>query len=194
MHVTGGFIIGFDSDPENIFEAQVRFIRELSIPTAMIGLLHALPGTKLYQRLAKQGRLLTDSTGNNTDGTDLNFIPKIPMDKLIQGYRWVLANVYHPKNYFDRCLAVLQRFPKTRNNTGGRKLVSMYNILGLFNSILRQTFSSYGWQYLRYLVKAFRTNSRALVDIFTLAIQGHHFIKITKDVLKQKELPPVRSS
>ena len=67
LQVLGGFIVGFDSDPPNIFETQINFIQRLGVVTAMVGLLTALPKTRLYNRLKAEGRLLRSSTGNNTD-------------------------------------------------------------------------------------------------------------------------------
>src|SRR5207237_8825578 len=67
MEVMAGFIVGFDNDPEDIFERQIKFIRESAIPLAMVGILSALPDTQLWRRLRKEGRLLTESTGNNTN-------------------------------------------------------------------------------------------------------------------------------
>src|SRR6267378_7139548 len=66
MEVMAGFIVGFDNDPEDIFERQIKFIRESAIPLAMVGLLNALPDTQLWKRLEREGRLLGEATGNNT--------------------------------------------------------------------------------------------------------------------------------
>ncbi len=54
MEVMAGFIVGFDNDPEDIFERQIRFIRDSAIPLAMVGLLTALPDTQLWRRLGKR--------------------------------------------------------------------------------------------------------------------------------------------
>ena len=53
MEVMGGFIVGFDNDPEDIFERQIEFIRKSAIPMAMVGMLNALPDTQLWKRLEK---------------------------------------------------------------------------------------------------------------------------------------------
>src|SRR5439155_19148727 len=82
--VMGGFIVGFDNDPEDIFERQINFIRGSAIPLAMVGLLTALPDTQLWRRLAREGRLVTESSGNNTDGS-LNFVPKMDAARLVEG-------------------------------------------------------------------------------------------------------------
>src|SRR5205823_12041804 len=76
LEVMAGFIVGFDHDPDDIFKRQIEFIRESAIPLAMVGLLTALPDTQLWRRLEREGRLLAESTGNNTDGS-LNFVPKM---------------------------------------------------------------------------------------------------------------------
>ena len=85
IEVTGGFIIGFDSDPPEIFDLQISFIQELAVPTAMVGLLMALPRTKLYERLEREGRILSQSNGNNTHATLLNFVPRLSTEVLEAG-------------------------------------------------------------------------------------------------------------
>ncbi|HKX82586.1 MAG TPA: B12-binding domain-containing radical SAM protein, partial [Pyrinomonadaceae bacterium] len=109
MEVMAGFIVGFDHDPENIFDLQMRFIRESGIPLAMVGLLVALPDTQLWRRLEKEGRLLDVATGNNTDCT-INFIPKMDLSRLVEGYKTILRNIYSPREYYKRALDCLSRF------------------------------------------------------------------------------------
>ena len=101
MEVMAGFIVGFDSDPDDIFERQIKFIRESGIPLAMVGLLSALPDTQLWRRLEKEDRLLDVSTGNNTD-CSINFIPKMDAARLAEGYKSVLRNIYSPREYYRR--------------------------------------------------------------------------------------------
>jgi phosphoglycolate phosphatase-like HAD superfamily hydrolase len=78
-----GFIVGFDNDPEDVFDRQVEFIRESAIPIAMVGLLQALPGTQLYRWLEREGRLVGDTNGNNID-CNLSFIPTMSMIELVR--------------------------------------------------------------------------------------------------------------
>lgn len=184
IEVTGGFVIGFDTDPEDIFDRQIEFIRELAVPTAMVGLLMALPNTKLSARLASEGRLLFETSGNNTHETRLNFTPKLPERTLLEGYRRVLATIYDPRTYFDRCLELLSRLPaKRRAGAKGAftRKIDMRELLAFPRSLFRQGFSFYGREYLRYLFKAVRMRPGRIVEIITMAIQGHHFITITRE-------------
>jgi radical SAM superfamily enzyme YgiQ (UPF0313 family) len=109
LHVRGGFIVGFDNDSPEIFERQIRFIRESKIVTAMVGMLNAPSGSKLYERLSREGRLVTDVTGDNTDFST-NIVPKMGYERLAEGYREVLANIYSPKVYYERVKAFLKEY------------------------------------------------------------------------------------
>jgi hypothetical protein len=90
--------VGFDSDPEDVFDRQVEFIQESAIPIAMVGLLQALPGTQLYRRLGREGRLVFDANGNNIE-CNLSFIPTMSAQSLLDGYRSILKRIYAPDAY-----------------------------------------------------------------------------------------------
>jgi len=122
LEVTAGFIIGFDTDTEDIFDRQISFIQEAGIPMAMIGLMVALPGTQLIRRLEKEGRMLTESGGNNTTMFALNFIPAMDKDKIVTGYKKVLRTIYSPQMYFERSLTLLSRKPH-KAYKGGHKSI-----------------------------------------------------------------------
>jgi len=109
LQVHGGFIVGFDSDPPAIFDKQIRFIQESGIVTAMVGVLSAMPGTRLYQRLEREGRLLGEGSGSNT-AIDLNFVPRMQSQALIGGYRTILDTIYLPKNYYQRVISLLREY------------------------------------------------------------------------------------
>src|SRR5262249_53724566 len=108
MEGMAGFIVGFDHDPEDIFERQIQFIRESAIPLAMVGLLKALPDTPLLRRLEREGRWVVESTGNNTDGS-LNFVPRMDATRLVEGYQSILRTIYSPSEYYQRALNCLER-------------------------------------------------------------------------------------
>jgi len=178
--VAAGFIIGFDTDDEDIFDKQIDFISETGIPQAMIGLLIALPNTQLHRRLKKEGRLLHEWSGNNTYELELNFVPKLPEQTLVEGYKRVIATLYEPRKYFDRCLKYLRTIPPER--VGGRK-VGRTEKLAFFKSLFKQSFSFYGKEYLRYFFKGMKISTKLLPDIISYAINGHHFIRMTREFI-----------
>jgi radical SAM superfamily enzyme YgiQ (UPF0313 family) len=107
--VRGGFIVGFDNDSPETFERQIRFIQESRIVTAMVGMLNAPNGSRLHERLSKEGRLMKDISGDNTDFST-NIVPKMGYERLVEGYKEVLASIYSPKIYYDRVKAFLKEY------------------------------------------------------------------------------------
>lgn len=184
IEVTGGFILGFDTDPPDIFDRQIDFIQRAGIPIAMIGLLNALPNTRLYRRLKKEGRLLKASTGNNTHALTLDFQPLMPAETLIQGYKRVIEAVYTPKSYFERCSTLISRLPV---KTKAVRSLSLIEIKAVFLSIAKQAFSGYGIHYLRFLARALLTRMGLFPDAVSMAIKGYHFFKITDEVARAEE-------
>ncbi|HEB09594.1 MAG TPA: DUF4070 domain-containing protein [Spirochaetales bacterium] len=184
IEVTGGFILGFDTDPPDIFDRQIDFIQRAGIPIAMIGLLNALPNTRLYRRLKEEGRLLKASTGNNTHDLTLDFKPLMPAETLIRGYKRVIAALYSPKKYFERCSTLISRLPV---KTKSVRSLSWIEIKALFLSIAKQAFSSYGIHYLRFLAAVLLTRIRLFPDAASMAIKGYHFFKITNEVAMAEE-------
>ena len=112
IEVIGGFIVGFDSDPPDVFDHQADFIEAAAIPTAMINLLTAPPGTRLYQRLQSEGRLLGDSDGDTAMNAGcLNFIPKMGRQRLLDGYKNLLGRLFAPEPFYQRVLDFLGHLP-----------------------------------------------------------------------------------
>jgi len=107
LQVMGGFIVGFDSDTPSIFQRQIDFIQKSGIVTAMVGMLQAPPGTRLFDRLAKEKRLCPDFSGNNVDGRT-NIIPAMGLEHLVNGYRAIMKQIYSPRRYYQRIRCVLK--------------------------------------------------------------------------------------
>jgi len=179
IQVMGGFIVGFDSDTENIFEAQIKFIQEVGIVTAMVGMLGVIPQTRLWYRLKDEGRLLKGSTGENTDG-HLNFIPKMGEINLIEGYKKIISTIYSSKNYYKRINIFLKTFkPKFKNKMSFSDIKIFLNCSWRIGILSRSSL-----RYWRLVIKTFFTKKRAFPVAVELAIQGLHFQKVTKKVLK----------
>lgn len=178
MEVMAGFIVGFDNDPEDIFDLQIKFIRESGIPLAMVGLLTALPDTQLWRRLEKEGRLLNVSTGNNTDCT-VNFVPRMDLNRLVEGYKNILRNIYSPKEYYSRALNCLSRFHRDRIEPRQTTLVedlrAFWNIV--FTLGIRDRSRLQFWNYFYQLL---RHHTHDFAHGMTLAAMGYHFRQITE--------------
>jgi radical SAM superfamily enzyme YgiQ (UPF0313 family) len=178
MEVMGGFIVGFDNDPKDIFERQVQFIRESAIPLAMVGLLTALPGTQLWQRLQREGRLLAESTGNNTDGS-LNFVPRMDPTWLSEGYWSLMGTLYSPSEFYQRALDSLQRVAYVAPEPRRGSLLSDALVFARVAFTLGVRDRSRGdfWRYLgRVLTEHRERFGRALA----LAAMGYHCRKLTE--------------
>jgi len=178
MEVMAGFIVGFDSDPEDIFELQMKFIRESAIPLAMVGLLTALPDTQLWRRLEKEGRLLEVSSGNNTD-CSINFVPKMDTTRLVEGYKSILRNIYGPREYYQRALDCLSRFHQNRIEP--RKTSLLEDLKAFFKIVMtlgiRDSERAAFWNYLYRVIRFY---PRDFAHGLTLAAMGYHFRQITE--------------
>ncbi|HMK35541.1 MAG TPA: DUF4070 domain-containing protein [Desulfomonilaceae bacterium] len=175
MEVMGGFIIGFDNDPPNIFERQIKFIQNSGVVKAMIGLLNAIPGTRLYQRLKDEGRLLDLGTGDNCDG-NINFIPKMDAKILREGYQAVLNKIYSPKEYYARVSEFLKDYKPIR-----KKRIDKLEIVAFFNSIVYLGILDKGMSkiyYWKLLIRAFLFHRKSFGEAVSSAIFGYHFRKL----------------
>lgn len=106
LQVQGGFIVGFDHDSPSTFQQQIDFIQKSGIVTAMVGLLQAPFGTRLYERMQKEGRLVDEFSGDNVDGST-NIMPKMGLAPLKKGYREILSHIYAPRHYYERVMTFL---------------------------------------------------------------------------------------
>jgi len=185
MQVMGGFILGFDTDREDIFDRMVEFIQKSGIPVAMVGLLQAMPGTQLFRRLRKEGRILDAGHGDNTDDK-LNFLPAMDATQLVEGYRSVLKRIYSCEAYYERVKLYLNRTqPRPgKDNHGARstrqKWLNKSNTRAFATSILRQgVFSKQRWSYWKFLLAVATRYRHCVGAAMTLAVMGYHFQVMT---------------
>jgi len=175
LQVHGGFILGFDNDPPSIFHTLIAFIRDSGIITAMVGILNAPRGTRLYQRLVAEGRLLSSSTGDNTDFS-INFIPKMNAEALLDGYKTVVRTIYSPKEYYARVLLFMKSYQPLRNS-GSQ--IHFTHLMALLKSIFLLGIAGreriYYWKL--FFWSLFR-RPRLFPLAITYAIYGFHFRKI----------------
>jgi len=175
LEVQGGFIVGFDSDPVTIFDAQIRFIQQSGVVTAMVGLLNALPRTQLYNRLEKERRLVKEASGDNTDFS-INFIPKMNCDILIDGYKKILSTLYSPRHYYARVRTFLREYIPPQ-----KKMIHFrFNHLAAFfrSVVVLGIIGKERFHYWRLLFWTAFKRPRLFPQAVTLAIYGFHFRRI----------------
>lgn len=181
LQVQGGFIVGFDTDTPTIFQRQVDFIQKSGIVTAMVGLLNALPDTKLYARLMREGRLLGKSSGDNVDGT-INFLPRMPSAQLVEGYKMILRQIYTPCAYYQRVRTFLREYRRPRVTAP----VNWRHVFALaFSSVRIGLIGRERFHYWRLLLWTLLHRPSLIQLAVTLAIYGHHFRKCCEVVTER---------
>jgi radical SAM superfamily enzyme YgiQ (UPF0313 family) len=174
MEVMGGFIVGFDSDKVDIFKRQFEFIQRSGVVTAMVGLLTALPQTRLYQRLLREGRLETESTGDNTQAA-LNFRPKLSREFLQTGYRELMHKLYEPKVYYQR----IRNFLADYRPAGPARRLSRSDFQAFLKSFWLLGVRHRGRrQYWRFMSGTLLWRPRQFRHAIELVIIGHHFRQV----------------
>jgi len=173
LEVQGGFIVGFDSDTPTIFARQIEFIQKSGIVTAMVGLLQAIPGTKLHQRLDVQGRLIGQTTGNNLDGTT-NFIPQMNRETLRKGYRKLMGHIYAPRPYYQRIRTFLREYAPQKNHGS---LSWRYFMAFLIANVRLGIIGRERFQYWGLLIWTFFRRPSLFSLAVGLSIYGYHFRK-----------------
>ena len=174
LEVQAGFIVGFDKDPLSIFERLIGFIQDSGIVTAMVGLLNAPHGTRLYHRMKQEGRLLNAATGDNTDFS-INFTPKMSAETLLSGYRTILRTIYSPKHYYARVTKFLKEYRPPRVSVARFRFshlnaaVKSVVRLGIIGKERYHYWKLFFWSLFR--------RPRLLPLAITLSIYGFHFRK-----------------
>jgi len=187
LWVLGGFIVGFDSDDETIFERQREFIERAGITWAMAGMLQAPPTTPLYARMKEEGRLFEDSEGTSNFSAP-NFRTTMPLNTLLNGLSRLLFDLYTPEAYFQRAFRSLQLW-KTRPTQKPPELPMSYNLRLLFQSMwtqgVRSPYKRAYWKFLGRVVRHYATNPTKLWMGTMILLAGHHFLIYAREVASE---------
>jgi len=178
LDVMGGFIVGFDADGPEAFAAQREFIGSSPIPLAMVGLLTALPGTQLWRRLEREGRLRDTSNGDAF--TRPNFETAMGDEPLLAGYKELMRDLYSAQGYYARCHRVIERVGppvagarfQPRDLAPAARAIVRIGILGERRG-----------HFWRLLARGLRRGHHALRRAFMFAIQGEHLIRYTEETV-----------
>ncbi|MFA6285147.1 MAG: radical SAM protein [Parcubacteria group bacterium] len=174
LQVMGGFIFGFDhDDPGKVFGEMTEFIQKTGVVVAMAGLLNALPGTRLWRRLEKEGRVTEGiSRGENTDG-DTNIEPLMGKEKLIGGYKDLISVIYSPRMYYARIDAMLRDLrPVAHGRLSMREIKIFLKSLWKIGVLARDR-RFFFW-------KTLLSSGRKFSVVIKLAVFGEHLLKFAE--------------
>jgi len=178
MEVYGGFIVGFDNDPPNIFQRQIDFIQKSGIITAMVGLLNAPRLSKLYRRLQTEGRIVDQFTGDNTDYS-INFTPVMDKNELLKGYQKIIQNIYSGKAYYTRVLTFLKHYePHSVERLSFNRFMALIKSI-IFIGILKKE-SIYFWKIISWSIF---NKPKTFPLAVTYSIYGYHFRRVFRDII-----------
>jgi radical SAM superfamily enzyme YgiQ (UPF0313 family) len=182
LDVWCGMIVGFDHDDDSIFEVMPKFLAEARISAALIGMLHAIPTTPLYDRLKQAGRL-HDEDASEVYGTNVNPLGMSPKE-LRDGFVQVMQACYEPDAYFQRVDAqfvgdnfkfTLHQLPYWRSHkwAWAKRCFWNYVKFGVLASRLTSRLSdeSLRSRYRRQLWRVLRARWREPHILFTYAIK-----------------------
>jgi len=174
MEVMGGFIVGFDSDERDIFQRQFDFIQTTGVVTAMVGVLQALPRSRLYQRLAVEGRLRDVSQGDNTQAR-FNFETRLDRDFLEDNYRRLMKRLYEPGTYYRR----IRTFLDAHSMRGPREVLTWRDLRAVVRSLWVMGIRHQGRrQYWSFMAGTLVRHPRQVGVAISLAIMGHHYRQV----------------
>ena len=174
LQVQGGFIVGFDSDKKDIFARMSQFINESGIVASMVGLLNAPTGTRLYNRLIKENRIVKEITGDNTDYS-MNFLPKMDYKVLIDGYKKIISDIYRPEAYYKRVRTFLLGYRLVNKYNGGFSITYVRGtIMSIYKLGIKKGVRKHFWKLMMWtLVRRPRLIPHAMM----MAIYGAHFMR-----------------
>lgn len=190
LWVTGGFILGFDSDTQDIFDRQIDFVERAAIPWALLNFLHALPHTALHTRMKQEGRMIEECISSR-DGTRPNFRTVLPPPVLLRGFQKVLTSVYDAKLFYERAWRSLEAW-QARSCQQPAQQPGLGDIIkivlrSIWHQGVRSSYRRAYWQYFLRVASLGLTNRAKLWMGCTILISGHHFIPYAKQLVQRVE-------
>lgn len=189
LWVLAGFIVGFDSDDDTIFERQLQFIDKTAITWAMAGVLQAPPTTALFDRMKREGRLIEGSPAT-TNFSPPNFKTVLPLPTLLHGLSSLLANLYTPEAYFSRAFRSLDSW-KPRATQRPPELPLKYNLRVFLSSVwqqgVRSSYKAAYWRFLLLIIRKWSSEPAKIWLGFMVLLSANHFLKYSRQVSEDLE-------
>jgi radical SAM superfamily enzyme YgiQ (UPF0313 family) len=184
LWVMAGFIVGFDSDPSDIFDRQIEFVQRAAIPWAMTGILQAPPTTPLYERMKKEGRLL-ENKPEPSNFEPPNFRTVLPLPELLDGTKRMLLALYEPHRFYQRVLDSLERWqpqPEQKNSAISLRYLCRVLLKSVWKQGVLSRYRGAYWRFMRELMMRWGLEPQKRRLGFELALSGHHFIRYVRQV------------
>ena len=185
LEVTSGIILGLDTDTAETEARLKNFIDASQIPILTINLLQALPKTPLWDRLKRDGRIIADDAGLESNVRFLR-----PHDEVVAMWRRCIAHAYAPERLFQRFVHQVEATYANRLVGPVRGKLTLNNLrLALvlaFNVALRIGIRS---DYRRWFWKAvLPALRRGQIDAaLGMGVVGHHLIRFSREALRGEQ-------
>jgi radical SAM superfamily enzyme YgiQ (UPF0313 family) len=185
--ISGGFIVGFDTDTAGSFKRQIDFIQTSGIPLPIVNILKAPPGTDLYKRIKKEGRLSKPFAFGEGE---TNIVPVMDEKLLFDGFLDVITSLYSPEHSYKRIITFLNsyKFPKLTYKTPEKvrlkELMMVLRVVYLLG--IKYKHRIYFWKLIYWSLK----NNRKMIDksiFYSIMIYQMHqtFLHIRNTVYAQ---------
>jgi radical SAM superfamily enzyme YgiQ (UPF0313 family) len=190
LRVMAGFIIGFDNEKPGAGQRIVDFVERTTVPTAVFSMLQALPGTALWERLEREGRLLEGREGDINQTTLMNFVPTRPIEQIAREHVEGFWTLYDPGKYLDRLFrhylllgeAKYPKKPKIKHRKTPAEVRALLTILWR-QGVARST----RFKFWHHLYKLYRLNPGGVKSFLSICAHTEHFLDYRKLVQRQVE-------
>ncbi|MFL5029284.1 MAG: B12-binding domain-containing radical SAM protein [Xanthobacteraceae bacterium] len=184
LEVTSGIILGLDTDSDATEARLKEFIDRSNIPVLTINLLQALPKTPLWDRLAREGRIVSDTSLES----NVRFLR--PYDEVLAMWRRCIAYAYQPERLFARFAYQVKATYPHRFAAPARGRLNIANLrqcaVLATNVVLRVgLLSDYGRPFWRAARRALR---RGQIDaVLGMGFIAHHVIQFAREALRGEQ-------
>ncbi|BAY14153.1 B12-binding domain-containing radical SAM protein [Calothrix sp. NIES-2098] len=190
LRVMAGFIIGFDDEKSGAGDRIIDFVEATAIPQALFGMLQALPGTALWHRLEKEGRLQTEHKAVSGKQTTLmNFVPTRPLEEIAQEYIKCFWQLYEPDRYLARVYRHYLTMTPISHKKKNPQMLELMEIRALFIIFWRQGIKrSTRWQFWKQLFAIIQKNPGVFTHYLTSCAHIEHFLEYRQIIWEEVEV------
>ena len=186
LEVTSGIILGLDTDSADTEERLKTFIDASNVPILTINLLQALPKTPLWDRLKRDGRVVADDTG-----LESNVVFLRPYDEVVAMWRRCIEYAYAPERLFKRFAHQVEATYANRLVDGPVRGKLTWNNLSLdagagvqYHPLHIGIAADYRRWFWKAALPALR---RGQIDgAFSMGIVGHHMITFSREAAARR--------